>query len=146
MNVGDYGDGRYAFPTGTRLLRGQAVAVAACATDFAAAYGRNPAYEWTDCDAAVPDLVPVGSWRGFGLALGNGSDEVILLNKDGALVDSVVWGGEPRASVVPYPLASSESLQSGTSLKRYPPGVDRDDCTCDFYASYSPSPGAVAGD
>ena len=143
MNIGDYGDGRYAFPAGTRLLRGQAIAVAACATDFAAAYGRNPAYEWVDCDAAVPNLAPVGAWRGFGLALGNGSDEVVFLDASGASVDSVAWGGEPRAGVVPYPLAPSESLPSGTSLKRYPPGVDRDDCACDFYASYSPSPGAV---
>ena len=119
--------------------------LAACATDFSATYGFNPAYEWTDCAAAVPDLTPAGSWAGFGLALGNGSDEVVLLDADSAPMDSVAWGGEPRADVAPYPLAPGESLPAGASLKRHPPATDRDDCGSDFYASYSPSPGMVAG-
>jgi len=145
INVGDFGDGRYAFPAGTQLLHGQAVVVAACATNFSAAYGFNPAYEWTDCDAAVPDLVPVGSWDGSGLALGNKSDEVVLLDAGGTLVDSAAWSGEPRAGTVPYPLDPGEDFPRGASLKRYPPGTDRDDCSRDFYASYNPSPGMVAG-
>jgi len=146
QSPGDYGDGRYAFPAGARLLHGQVAVLAACATDFAAAHGYSPAYEWIDCDAAVPDLAPAGSWAGFGLALGNGSDEVVLTDAGGAPVDSVAWGGEPRAGVAPYPLSPGECLPSEASLKRYPPGADRDDCACDFYVSYSPSPGIVASD
>ena len=145
ISVGDYGDGRYTFPAGAELSHGQVIVVAACATNFSAAYGFNPAYEWTDCDAAVPDLVPVGSWNGFGMALGNKSDEVVLLDAGGAPVDSAAWGGEPRAGVVPYPLDPGEDFPRGASLKRYPPGSDRDDCSCDFYVSFAPSPGVVAG-
>jgi len=146
INVGDYGDGRYAFPAGAQLLRGQVVVVAACATNFASAYGFNPTYEWTNCDPLVPDLTPVGSWAGFGLALGNAQDEVLLLKPDGALADSVAWGGEPRAGVIPFPLDPGDTFPWSASLKRYPPTSDRNDCSREFYVSWSPSPGRVSGE
>ncbi len=146
INIGDYGDGRYAFPAGAQLLRGQVVVVAACATNFARTYGFNPAYEWTDCDPLVPDLMPVGDWVGFGLALGNAQDEVLLLKPDGAPVDSVAWGGGPRAGVMPFPMDAEDTFPWGASLKRYPPNSDRDNCARDFYVSWSPSPGRVTGE
>ncbi|WP_169237483.1 lamin tail domain-containing protein [Candidatus Roseilinea sp. NK_OTU-006] len=146
VNIGDYGDGRYALPSGAQLLRGQVMLLAACATNFARAYGFNPAYEWTDCDLLVPDLIPVSAWDGFGLALGNAQDEVLLLRPDGAPVDSAAWGGEPRANVIPFPLAPEDAFPWGASLKRYPPGSDRDNCARDFYVSWSPSPGRVTGE
>jgi hypothetical protein len=145
IDAGDYGDGRYRFPDGAHLLRGQVVVAAACATHFSARYGFNPDYEWTDCDATVPDLIPAGAWEGFGLALGNASDEVLLLDAGGTLVDSVAWAGADRAGVVPYPLDPGDSFPSGATIKRYPPSSDRDDCSRDFYISYSPSPGHVSG-
>ena len=144
LNAGDYGDGRYAFPAGAQLARGQVIVVAACATSFSAVYGFNPAYEWMGCDATAPDLTPVASWAGFGLALGNGSDEVLLSDAGGALVDSAAWGGAARAGVTPFTDFIAPFPQ-GASLKRHPPGSDRDDCAHDFYVSYSPSPGVVAG-
>lgn len=144
IDPGDYGDGRYAFPAGARLAHGQVIVAAACATDFATAYGFNPTYEWTDCDPAVPDLVAAGAWGGFGMALGNGSDEVLLLDAEEGLVDSAAWGGGFRAGVMPF-TDFSVTFPSGASLKRYPPGTDRDDCARDFYVSYKPSPGVVAG-
>ena len=145
LAAGDYGDGRYAFPREARLLHDQAIVIAACATHFSAEYGFNPDYEWTNCDPTVPDLSPVGSWEGFGLALGNDQDEVLLLGADGARVDSVAWGGSTRAGVVPYPLAAEDTFPFGASLKRYPPDADRDDCSRDFYISWNPSPRNVAG-
>jgi len=144
IDAGDYGDGRHAFPAGARLLHGQVIVAAACATDFSATYGFNPAYEWTDCDAAVPDLATVGAWDGFGLALGNTGDEVLLLGAGGALVDSAAWGGTPRVGVTPF-TDFEIPFPSGASLKRYPPDTDHDDCSRDFYVSYYPSPGIVAG-
>ncbi|MBC7226680.1 MAG: lamin tail domain-containing protein [Thermoflexales bacterium] len=146
INVGDYGDGWYAFPSGAQLLKGQVIVVAACATNFSAAYGFNPTYEWANCDPLVPDLTPVGSWAGFGLALGNAQDEVLLLKPDGALVDSVAWGGEPRAGVVPFPMDPGDTFPWSASLKRYPPSSDRNDCSRDFYVSWNPSPGRVTGE
>ncbi|MGQ9710656.1 MAG: phospholipase D-like domain-containing protein, partial [Anaerolineae bacterium] len=146
LNIGDYGDGRYAFPAEAQLLRGQVIVVAACATPFASTYGFNPTYEGTNCDPLVPDLIPVGSWTGFGMALGNAQDEVLLLKPDGALVDSVAWGGEPRAGVVPFPMDPGDTFPWSASLKRYPSNSDRNDCSRDFYISWSPSPGRVTGE
>jgi len=144
VNAGEFGDGRYAFPAGAELLHGQVIVAAACATDFSALYGFNPDYEWTDCDGTVPDLTPAGSWDGFGMALGNQSDEVLLLNGSGTQVDSVAWGGAPRVGVTPF-ADFTAPFPSAASLKRYPPDTDRDDCSRDFYVSYNPSPGKVAG-
>lgn len=145
LEEGDYGDGRYAFPEGSSFLHGQVVVVAACAAEFAAAYGFNPTYELMDCEPLVPDLEPVAAWEGFGLALGNVQDEVLLLRADGKLIDSVAWNGEQRAGVVPFPMDPGDTFPWATSLKRYPPDSDRDDCSQDFYVSWSPSPGRVAG-
>ncbi len=145
INSGDYGDGRYIFPAGAQLLPQQVIVVAACATHFATRYGFNPAYEWTDCDAQVPDIIAAGTWEGFGIALGNTTDEVLLLDANGTLVDSVTWGGVPRVNVIPYPIEADTTFPSGATLKRYPPAYDRDDCSRDFYASYQPSPGRVSG-
>jgi len=142
---GNYGDGRYGFPASARLARGQVLVVAACATDFSAAYGFNPAYEWGDCDPSVPNLAPVGAWEGFGLALGNERDEVLLLDTGGRVVDSTAWGGTSRAGVTPF-TGFTGPFPAGASLKRYPPSTDRDDCARDFYVSSNPSPGLVAGD
>ncbi len=145
INTGDYGDGRYAFPAGAQLLHSQAIVVAARPAHFSTAYGFNPAYEWTDCDPAVPNLTPVASWDGFGIALGNESDELLLLDEGSALVDSAAWSGASRAGVTPF-TDFVAPFPSGASLKRYPPGTDRDDCSRDFYVSYNPSPGQVSGD
>lgn len=144
INAGDYGDGRYLFPVGAQLLSKQVIVVAACATQFATRYGFNPAYEWTDCDPLVPDMTPAGAWDGFGIALGNVSDEALLLDASAALVDSAAWGGEPRAGVIPFPLETNSTFPSDATLKRYPPNYDHDDCTRDFYISYQPSPGLVS--
>jgi len=92
----------------------------------------------------VDDVAPAGSWDGFGLALGNPSDEVLLLNSGGALVDSAAWGGAFRVEVTPF-TNYTDTFPSGASLKRYPADTDSDDCSRDFYASYNPSPGVVAG-
>jgi len=143
LNIGDYGDGRYRFPSGARLAQGQVMIVAACASQFAAAYGFNPAYEWTSCDPRVPDLAAAGSWNGFGMALGNAGDEVILLDAAGRQVDSVAWGGSARAGVLPYPLDPGDTFPSGASLERAPAYSDRDDCARDFRVRYTPRPGEV---
>lgn len=144
INAGDYGDGRYQFPPGAALLPQQVIVVAACTTPFATAYGFNPDYEWTDCSPTVPDLQPVGMWNGFGLALGNTQDEVVLHHQAGGIVDSVAWNGAPRLGVIPFPLPEPP-FPSGASLKRYPAWSDYDDCSRDFYVSFSPSPRVVSG-
>ncbi len=148
--LGDYGDGRYVFPPDAEMLPRQVLVVAQCAQRFAEAHGQNPQYELALCpegytvDEAVPTLEPAGAWDGFGLALGNVADEVVLTQGDGAIVDSVAWGGEQRVGVVPYPIDAGDTFPWDVALKRYPPDTDSDHCGDDFYISYNPSPGYVA--
>jgi uncharacterized repeat protein (TIGR01451 family) len=141
---GAYGDGRYAFPPRSVLAHDQVLVVGACSTHFAANYGFLPDYEWTDCSANVEDLEPAGSWDGFGLALGNTADEVLLSAPGLGTIDSLAWGGLARAGVTPFTDYGS-ALPRDASLKRYPPWADRNDCSIDFHLSFNPSPGAVAG-
>ncbi|MBU0704057.1 MAG: lamin tail domain-containing protein, partial [Chloroflexi bacterium] len=142
INTGDYGDGRYSFPAGAQLAHGQAIVAAACATNFSAAYGKNPDYEWTNCDGGVPNLAPAGSWEGFGLALGNTSDEVLLLNLSAVRVDSAAWGGASRVGVIPF-TDFEDYFPSGDTLERDPADTDSDDCSRDFSVNYYPAPGEV---
>lgn len=145
LNIGDYGDGRYTFPAGAQLLPKQVIVVAACATEFATLYGLNPTYEWINCDSLVPDMLPVGQWEGFGIALGNVTDEVLLLDATAIIDDSAAWSGVPRAGVIPFPMEADSTFPWNATLKRYPPEYDRNDCSRDFYISYQPSPGRVSG-
>ena len=140
IDLGAYGDGRYAFPAGAELAHDQVLVVAASAQDFATAHGRNPDYEWGSTVGEVPDLSPVGSWEGFGLVMGNESDEVLLLNGSGSRVDSLAWGGSARVGVSPF-TAFTDTLPWGGALRRWPVDVDTDDCAQDFYVTYNPRPG-----
>lgn len=142
LNDGDYRDGVYAFPSGAKLVHQQVLVVAACAKEFSDLYGFNPDYEWTECDATVPNLTPAGSWDGFGIALGNTADEVLLRDASNTLVDSVAWGGSVRAGVVPF-TEFEEPFPSDSSLSRSPAYTDRDDCNQDFWMDYTPNPREV---
>jgi hypothetical protein len=124
---------------------GGLMVMAACATNSSAAYDRNPDYEWTNCSPGVPNLQAAGSWDGFEVALGNEGDEVLLLKADGKQRDRVAWGGARCAGVIPF-TDFAPPFPSGVSLKRFPAGLDRNDCSRDFYVSYYPSPGYVSGD
>jgi hypothetical protein len=142
LQIGSYRDGRYSFPTRSLMGAGEVWVIAACATAFAARYGQNPDYEWQPCAPEVPDLLPAGSWDGFGLALGNEQDELLLRGPDGTVVDSAAWGGVDRGGVIPF-TAYALPFPGQATLKRYPADRDRNDCGVDFYISFSPSPGMV---
>jgi uncharacterized repeat protein (TIGR01451 family) len=137
---GEYGSGLYQFPEGATLVAEGIIVLAHQADDVAF----TPDYEFLvdphRDDPAVPNMRPAGSWDGFGLALGNGGDEVLLLDASGAPVDVVVWGAGAYPGVVPHP----GGLDQGHSLERRPPREDTDDCSRDFFDRYPPTPGTPA--
>jgi hypothetical protein len=85
-------------------------------------------------------MVPAGGWEGFGFALGNAGDQVILLNAAAAPVDALAYGTATYPGVVPHPGVSG----SGRSLERRPAIYDTNDCSQDFFERYPPDPGAVS--
>ncbi|MGC9024294.1 MAG: lamin tail domain-containing protein [Chloroflexia bacterium] len=137
--IGEYGSGRYVFPTGTVIPARTVWTIAAQAQDVAF----RPTFEFLidplRDDPSVPNMVPVGTWDGFGFALGNEGDEVILLDASESPVDVLVYGAGSYPGVVPHPGVSAQ----GHSLERRPADRDTDDCSADFFDRYPPTPGVV---
>ncbi|HET91755.1 MAG TPA: DUF11 domain-containing protein [Chloroflexi bacterium] len=137
--AGEYGSGLYRFPGGAVLLAGGVIVVAQQANDVSF----TPDYEFLidpyRDNPAVPNMVRAGSWDGFGLALGNEGDEVLLLDDTTAVVDVVTYGSGSFPGVIPHPGVSGQ----GHSLERRPPERDTDDCSQDFFDRYPPTPGSL---
>ncbi len=137
--LGEYGSGRYLFPTGTVIPARTVWTIAAQAQDA----GFRPTFEFLidplRDDPSVPNMIPVGNWDGFGFALGNEGDEIILLDAQENPVDVLVYGAGAYPGVIPHPGVSVP----GHSLERRPADRDTDDCSADFFDRYPPTPGAV---
>ncbi len=139
INDGEYGAGRYWFPSNTILPPGGVIVIAQQAADVTF----KPNFEFlidpNRNDPTVPDMLPAGNWSGFGLALGNAGDHVILRNAAGQVVDVVVWGNSSYPGTLPHPGV----IASDHSLERRPASRDTDDCAADFFDRTPPTPGSV---
>jgi hypothetical protein len=140
INDGEYGAGRYLFPTSTILLPGSVIVIAQQAADVTF----KPNFEFlidpNRNDPTVPDMLPAGNWSGFGLALNNTGDHVILRDAAGQPVDVVVWGNSSYPGTLPHPGV----VDSDHSLERRPAYQDTDDCAVDFFDRIPPTPGAIS--
>lgn len=137
------GEGMYVFPDSAVLPGGACVVIARNASAFATRFDDLPDFELQTSGANQTDHPEVFNlsrdtdWAAGDWALANSGDEVLLLNSDGDLVDSVAYGGgeyvmlglEPEAPTAGAPL----SLQ-----RRWP--QDTDSMAADFTAAM-PSPG-----
>jgi hypothetical protein len=138
--AGEFGSGLYAFPSGSVLQPGTVFLIARQADDV---LGFTPNFEFLidplRDNTDIPNMLPVGNWEGFGFALGNSGDEVILLDATSAPVDVLVYGSGMYPSVAPHPGVGAP----GHSLERRPAIYDTDDCSHDFHDRYPPDPGSV---
>jgi glycerophosphoryl diester phosphodiesterase len=138
--TGEYGSGLYTFPLNSALPADGVLLVARQAEDV---LGFIPDFEFVidplRDDPDVPNLVPAGGWDGFGFALGNAGDQVILLDATAAPIDALVYGAASYPGVTPHPGVSA----SGHSLERRPAIYDTDDCSLDFVERYPADPGSV---
>ena len=74
----------------------------------------------------------------------NGPDGVQLLDENGTLLDSLVYGtGAVTQSEDGLPLGEGDPAEdvSGTTLSRWPGGLDTDDNAVDFIKTVEPTPG-----
>jgi len=141
---GEYGAGIYRFPDGTVLSVGGVIVVAQQADDFQSVSGLDrPHFEFLidpgRDNLAVPNMIPDGTWNGFGFVLGDAGDKVILRDVGGADVDVVVYGAAGYPGVTPH----SGGVDYNWSLERRPPYYDTDDCSADFLPRYPATPGSV---
>ncbi len=97
-----------AFPTGTILGPRQVIVVAVSAAAFQTAWGTLPDFEIKSTVASVPHLTADRTLGGTQFQLANTSDEVLLLDSVGAIVDGVSWGRSPALTGVPNTAISPE--------------------------------------
>lgn len=139
--AGEFGSGLYTFPAGTTLPAGGVILIARQAEDM---IGFTPSFELLmdpgRDDPQVPNMAPAGSWAGFGFALGNAGDEVLLLDATATPIDALVYGAGSYPGVIPHPGVSA----AGRSLERRPAIYDNDDCSQDFTERNPPDPGHVS--
>ena len=129
-------EGMYLFPTGEQILPGELVLIANHAVVFNDSYGFNPDYELSDSDPEVLDLIPYPGWATGSVRLGNGGDELVLLNGWDDIVDIVAYGNSDCDLFQPPAPAGSE----GASLARCPQDADTDSLL-DWVNTDDPSPG-----
>ncbi|UCH58427.1 MAG: lamin tail domain-containing protein [Anaerolineales bacterium] len=131
------GEGMYLLPSGLVLAPKQVLVIAYQATAFRAAHGIDPHYELTETDEGVPNLEKYTYWSNGTLGLGNGGDEVLVLDQADQPVDAISWGSSNYAFDPP-----SKLVADGHSLERYPAYQDSDSAL-DWREQAVPGPGLV---
>lgn len=130
-------EGMLLFPVKASLASGQVVIIANKAVNFKAIYGFNPDYEMTPSSSAVPDMRKYSPWAIGNISLGNTNGEVLVLDANDTVVDTLSWGGSTWAF---YPACPSP--YPGWTLERYPAYADSNSHT-DWRVQPKPNPGAV---
>ncbi len=132
------GEGMFWFPPGATIAAGGVVVMAMDARSFLSRYGRKPDYEIGGYDAEVPDMLPEVGW-GSGISLGNDGDEVALLRSDDTIEEVVTWLKGSAPGAIPF----AQVILPDSSLQRWPPSSDTDNCAVDFRVQRVPSVGAI---
>jgi glycerophosphoryl diester phosphodiesterase len=131
-------EGMYAFPAGASLAPGQAIVVANSASAFFEAFGFLPDFELVESRPDIPNLTKDTAWSDGYISLLNSGDDVLLLDRQGQLVDAVSWGSSTWAFSPSVPVVTAEH-----ALERRPSGQDTDSAA-DWIDQNRPNPG-VAG-
>ena len=130
-------EGMYRFPQGAVLGPGQVKIVANQALIFFQKNGFKPDFELLNSDPTVPDMAKYREWAGGAINLNNLGDEILLLDADDKLLDTVSWGDSIFAFNPPAPRVSD-----GHSLERRPGDSDSDHGE-DWFEQAEPQPGSV---
>ena len=136
---GSAGEGMYQFPPGAVIVPGKSIVVAQNAAAFFTEWGRNPDFELSNYNAAVPDMLPYSVWAGGAMNLSNAGDEVAMLRGDDTILDTVAWLTGNVAGTTSF----AATIMPGHTLQRWPINADSDNCAIDFRDQTLPSPGQV---
>ncbi len=128
----DY-EAMYQFPEGTLIQPSQVLVIAVSGAQTPAAD-----LELVN-DTDKPDMIRVPDWGTGNWTLANPGDQVLFLRPDGQPVDVIVWGTASYPGINAHPGV----MASSSSLERFPPSVDTDDCALDFRERAAPSPGVL---
>jgi hypothetical protein len=130
-------EGMYQFPNGVAIHPGEVIIVANSALQFTQNFGFAPDFELTDSDPTVAELEKYRAWSGGVINLNNSGDEVLLLDPEDNLLDTISWGKSTFAFDPSAPATGDDH-----SLERIPGNVDRN-WAGDFIDQPEPQPGDV---
>jgi hypothetical protein len=131
------GEGMMRFPPGSVLMGGEIIVIANQAARFYSNYGFYPDFELVNTDATVPDLTSYGDWSSGSINLSQTEDELLLLNQDDELQDSLSWGASSWDHAPNVP-----EVVQGHSLARIPADVDTNQPS-DWHDQAQPAPRQV---
>ncbi|AKF05349.1 hypothetical protein DB32_002498 [Sandaracinus amylolyticus] len=126
-------EGMLAFPAGAMIAAGDTIVIARRAMVFAMSFGASPDYELEASDPAVPELTPYLAWftgTPGQAGLGNGGDEILIVDARDTIVDVVTWGTSSALGVTALDPAPAE----GQVAIRGPATRDTDNADADFSA------------
>lgn len=105
-------EGMFSFPTGTTMAPGQVFVIANKATGFFSLYGKNPDFEITGTDPAVPNMVQYSAWASrIDLAIANTGDHAGVLDPFDQWVDGSNHGSASFFFPSPALLGANESYE-----------------------------------
>lgn len=131
------GEGMFTFSPNATLQTGEVVVIANRTGSFYSAFGFKPDFEMIDTDPDVPDTLGYSGWATGGVNLSNPGDEVLILDHNDTLVDSISWGTSTFAFNPSVPL-----IDEGHSLERRP-AISDNDIAADWKDQANPSPGDI---
>jgi len=131
-------EGMLAFPPGYYIEKGEILVIAHRADTFFSIWDTYPDFEIENSLPAVPDLWKYGGWGYSNITLGNSGDEILLLDWEDRVVDSVAYGGSDWKAFQPAVSKPGE----GHSLERYPPCRGKNKAG-DWREREHPSPGRL---
>lgn len=134
--LGD-GEGMYRFPEGATGAPDQVIVIANQASAFLVANGFKPDYELNDTDPEVPNMDKFSDWAKGIVNLSNSGDEVVLLDGENLIADTVSWGSSTFAFD-----PSVNRVVAGHSIERRPAQFDNNQAY-DWIDQDTPTPGEV---
>ena len=131
------GEGMFTFSPNATIQTRDVVVIANRTESFYSAFGFKPDFEMIDTDPDVPDTIGYSGWATGSVNLSNPGDEVLILDHNDTLVDSISWGTSTFAFTPSVPL-----IDEGHSLERKPANSDND-IAADWKDQANPSPGDI---
>ncbi|RJX38846.1 hypothetical protein D3P09_15065 [Paenibacillus pinisoli] len=130
-------EGMYNFPEGTVLAPYEVIVVAKNAKGIEERYGIKADFELDESDPAVAKMIPNCDWGCGNMQLANTGDEVLLLDRNKALIDVVVYRSGMYMGIEAHP-----GVAGGHSLERISE-ADTKNSRADFIDQPNPTPGLL---
>ena len=135
------GEGMFRFPTGASIGSGNHLIIAKDATAFYDKWGFDADYEFDGTKGGVPDMIKYSSWGSGSFALHQNGDEVLILDQNNGIVDSVAYENGNYSAVG---LASTgdykpPNADDGAALSRNNITDDTDNMYDDFNKTDAPN-------